>query len=587
MEFPCGALGLESPFYLERPPIELLCYQNIEMPGSLTRIKGPRHTGKSSLLVRLLSHAQRLQYRTVLVDFQAAEGAVYSDLSRFLRWFCGAVAWQLKLPANLDDYWDEETGAKLSATIYFEDYLLAAIESPIVLALNEVNRVFEHPEIACDFLPLLRFWYEQAKQESAQPGKVRLERGFQKLRTVVVHSTEIYVPLNIHQSPFNVGLPITLGPFDDAQIKALAGRYGVAFGEHQDDEQLTEQLKTLIGGHPYLLSVAFYYLRQGQRSLSQLIAEAPTAAGIYYDHLQACWAHIRAQPALAEVLRRVVSASDPVWVEGAIAHQLSSLGLVTLSGSTCRPVCELYRIFFAEQFAQRRDQVLNRQEASPVNLPVDRPESLPVNLPEILSMDIRGDDIQRLRAENEQLKVLANLDGLTQIANRRRFDQQIERVWQRSIEQPSRIALIMLDIDFFKLYNDTYGHMAGDFCLKQVAAVLRDRARKSSDIVARYGGEEFAVILPETDLSVAHKVASQLRAGIRVLNIAHRSSKLASKIITPSIGVAGILPKRGQSATDLIAAADAALYVSKQQGRDRITLSDTLSGYPLQRLGHE
>ncbi|MGB3572871.1 MAG: AAA-like domain-containing protein [Phormidesmis sp.] len=587
MEFPCGALGLESPFYLERPPIELLCYQNIEMPGSLTRIKGPRHTGKSSLLVRLLSHAQRLQYRTVLVDFQAAEGAVYSDLSRFLRWFCGAVAWQLKLPANLDDYWDEETGAKLSATIYFEDYLLSAIESPIVLALNEVNRVFEHPEIACDFLPLLRFWYEQAKQESAQPGKVRLERGFQKLRTVVVHSTEIYVPLNIHQSPFNVGLPITLGPFDDAQIKALAGRYGVAFGEHQDDEQLTEQLKTLIGGHPYLLSVAFYYLRQGQRSLSQLIAEAPTAAGIYYDHLQACWAHIRAQPALAEVLRRVVSASDPVWVEGAIAHQLSSLGLVTLSGSTCRPVCELYRIFFAEQFAQRRDQVLNRQEASPVNLPVDRPESLPVNLPEILSMDIRGDDIQRLRAENEQLKVLANLDGLTQIANRRRFDQQIERVWQRSIEQPSRIALIMLDIDFFKLYNDTYGHMAGDFCLKQVAAVLRDRARKSSDIVARYGGEEFAIILPETDLSVAHNVASQLRAGIRVLNIAHRSSKLASKIITPSIGVAGILPKRGQSATDLIAAADAALYVSKQQGRDRITLSDTLSGYPLQRLGHE
>ena len=579
MEFPCGALDLESPFYLERPPIESLCYQNIEMPGSLTRIKGPRHTGKSSLLVRLLNHAQRLQYQTVLVDFQAAEGAVYSDLSRFLRWFCGAVARQLKLPANLDDYWDEETGAKLSATIYFEDYLLAAIESPIVLALNEVNRVFEHPEIAYDFLPLLRFWYEQAKQESAQPGNVRLERGFQKLRTVVVHSTEIYVPLNIHQSPFNVGLPITLGPFNDAQIEALAGRYGVAFGDYQDGEQLTEQLKTLIGGHPYLLSVAFYYLGQGQRSLSQLIAEAPTAAGIYYDHLQACWDCIRTQPVLAEVLQRVVSAPEPVWVEGTIAHQLSSLGLVTLSGNTCRPVCELYRIFFAEQFAQRPVQVSDRQETSP--------ESLPDGPSEGLSIDLRGDDMQRLRAENEQLKVLVNLDGLTQIANRRQFDQQIERVWRQSIEQSSRVALIMLDIDFFKLYNDTYGHMAGDFCLKQVAAVLRDRARKSSDIVARYGGEEFAVILPETDLSVARKVASQLRAGIRSLNIAHRSSKLASKIITPSIGVAGVLPKRGQFATDLIAEADAALYVSKQQGRDRITLSDTLSGCPLQRLGYE
>ena len=134
----------------------------------------------------------------------------------------------------------------------------------------------------------------------------------------------------------------------------------------------------------------------------------------------------------------------------------------------------------------------------------------------------------------------------------------------------------MLDIDFFKLYNDHYGHLAGDFCLKQVARVLGDRIGRSTDTVARYGGEEFAVILPETSLEAATKIASQLRVGIRALNIAHETSKLADKIVTASIGVASVVPQPGQLFSDLIAAADAALYVSKQQGRDRVNTSNAL-----------
>ena len=415
MEFPCGALALDVPHYIERPPIESQCFENLETPGSLTRIKGPRHTGKSSLLVRVLARAKDLNYQSAFVDFQAAEDSVYSDLARFLRWLCAAVARQLKLPAALDDYWDDETGAKLSATLYFEEYLFERVDGPIVLALNEVNRVFEHPEIARDFLPLLRFWYEQAKQGSS----------FQQLRTLVVHSTDVYVPLNIHQSPFNVGLPITLTPFDLRQSQQLAERYGVTF-KHAKDHQA---LRALVGGHPYLLSIAFYYLGQGQLSLSQLLAQSPTPAGIYRHHLQACLDAMEGQPALIEGLQRVVTTSVPVEVEPALAYQLSSLGVVVLEGSACRPACELYRLFFAQH-----------------GLHVRTPSA----------------DLQRLRAENEQLKALANLDGLTQLANRRVFDEQIKADWERAIRHSSVISLIMLDIDFFKPYNDTYGHLAGE-----------------------------------------------------------------------------------------------------------------------------
>ncbi|MEM9162797.1 MAG: AAA-like domain-containing protein, partial [Cyanobacteria bacterium P01_F01_bin.4] len=367
LEFPCGALALGSPLYIERPPIESLSYQSIETPGSLTRIKGPRHMGKSSLLVRLLAHGQKQGYKTALVDFQSAEDAVYSDLPRFLRWFCTAVARQLKLPPRLADFWDDETGAKLSCTIYFEDYLLEVIDTPIVLALNEVNRVFEHPEIARDFLPLLRFWYEQAKQADA----------FQKLRTLVVHSTDIYVPLNIHQSPFNVGLPIHLSAFDQEQVKTLAARYNVSLSDSAEQQALM----ALVGGHPYLLSIAFYYLAQGQLSLSQLTQTAATPAGVYSNHLQACLETLQQQPLLTEALRQVVVSPEPVALDAAYAHQLASLGIVTLEGNTCRPACELYRLFFTHHGLSAAPQETR---------------------------------FQALEAENKQLKVLAHVDGLTQ-----------------------------------------------------------------------------------------------------------------------------------------------------------------------------
>ncbi|MEM8807482.1 MAG: AAA-like domain-containing protein [Cyanobacteria bacterium P01_G01_bin.38] len=527
LEFPCGALALGSPLYIERPPIESLSYQSIETPGSLTRIKGPRHMGKSSLLVRLLAHAQKLGYQTAMVDFQSAEDAVYSDLSRFLRWFCTAVARQLKLPPRLTEFWDDETGAKLSCTIYFEDYLLETIDTPIVLALNEVNRIFEHPEIARDFLPLLRFWYEQAKQADA----------FQKLRTLVVHSTDIYVPLNIHQSPFNVGLPIQLSAFDQQQVQALADRYDVSLTGSAEQQVLV----SLVGGHPYLLSIAFYYLAQGQLSLSQLTQTAATLAGVYSNHLQACLETLQQQPLLTDALKQVVLSPEPVELAATHAHQLASLGIVTLEGNTCRPACELYRLFFAHHG---------------------------------LSDTSQENRFQELEAENEQLKVLAHLDGLTQIANRRAFDQRLTLEWQRAFKSRLPLALIMLDIDCFKLYNDTYGHLAGDFCLQQVAQVLRDRARQASDLVARYGGEEFAIILPQMNLHEATQFAYQIRAGILELNIVHGTSTVGRKVVTSSIGVASIVPQRDQPCSTLIAIADAALYISKQQGRDRVTVSN-------------
>lgn len=245
LEFPSGPLPISSPFYIQRPPIEELAYQEICKPGSIIRIRAPKRTGKSSLLLRIVARATAQGYHTVSLDFQQADSGIFSSLDKFLRWFCANISQQLQLKPLLNDYWDEEIGSKVSCTLYFRGYLLEQIDQPIVLALNEVNQIFEYQKIAQDFLSLLRSWHEVAKQDEA----------WQKLRIIVVHSTEVYIPLNINQSPFNVGLTIKLPPFTQDQIQALAERYQLPWSQNE-----AEQLMGLVGGHPYLIQLALYHL---------------------------------------------------------------------------------------------------------------------------------------------------------------------------------------------------------------------------------------------------------------------------------------------------------------------------------------
>lgn len=200
LEFPNGSVSLDSPFYVERVPHDNRCYQEISNPGALIRIKGSRQIGKTSLMNRILVRALQQDYKTAFLDFQQAEETVLNNLNKLLRWFCASLARQLKLEPKLNEYWDEDLGSKMSCTLYVQEYLLESMSNPIVLALEEVSILFENAQISQEFLTLLRSWYERAK----------IDLRWQKLRLVLVQSTEVYVPLNINQSPFNVGLGIEL-----------------------------------------------------------------------------------------------------------------------------------------------------------------------------------------------------------------------------------------------------------------------------------------------------------------------------------------------------------------------------------------
>jgi diguanylate cyclase (GGDEF)-like protein len=176
-----------------------------------------------------------------------------------------------------------------------------------------------------------------------------------------------------------------------------------------------------------------------------------------------------------------------------------------------------------------------------------------------------------LKRHRDTLEALSTRDGLTGIPNRRRFDEVLMVEWLRGQREGTSMSLIMIDIDHFKLYNDNYGHIEGDDCLKKVATYLANSMSRPADFIARYGGEEFAVILPMTDHDGAVTVAETLLEQIRKLNLPHRSSLVAERV-TISLGVATVLPTRETSSTILIDRADKALYASKIAGRNRFTI---------------
>lgn len=344
ISFPSGPVALNSPLYINRPLIEELAFSEISQPGCLIRIKAPRKMGKSSLLNRMIADAKDRGYKTVYVNFQETDETVFTKLDKFLRWLCANISRQLNLIPRLDDYWDEDMGSKVSCKIYFEAYLHKQIDTPILLALDEVNRVFEHPNIAQDFLPMLRFWHEQAKQN----------RNWEKMRFVVCHTTEVYVPLKLNQSPFNVGLSITLPQFTLEQVEDLAQRYGLDWLTSNWGVQALATLKAMVGGHPYLVNLALYYLRRTEIALSELLQKATTPSGIYSEHLRSHLAILTEQPQLASAMRQVVTAEESVLLEAITAYRLESMGLIQLDGNHATPSCELYRLYFQEQLREEK-----------------------------------------------------------------------------------------------------------------------------------------------------------------------------------------------------------------------------------------
>jgi DNA-binding CsgD family transcriptional regulator len=333
-DVPGRPMWLESSFYL-KPSLEDRCCEEVLRPGQLIRIRAPQMFGKTSLLYRILDLAQKKGYKTIGLNLRYdVDESAMSSLATFLTWFCQEIATYLELPI------DHLPTTKAACNAYFQQQVLPRMDVPLVVALDEVEVLFEYPAIAQEFFAMLRGWHEKAKS----PG---IGAVWEKLRLIIVHSTDDYIRLNTAQSPFkNVGHIAWPKPLQIEKVKILVHRYGLQ--ELMAD--VIEPLRVLVGGHPYLIQQGLYSLWCRDTTGEDLLRNAPTSSGIYRGHFQDLAVKLEStigQSAnLVEALRKVLQDSGTAKLSQEEVFKLEGLGLVRPKDNQAHISCDLYRRYF-------------------------------------------------------------------------------------------------------------------------------------------------------------------------------------------------------------------------------------------------
>lgn len=555
-EFPSGPLAANSPLYIERDPFEQQATRAIRQSGCLLRLKAPRKMGRTSFLYRLMAEAKKFSYRVVVLNLRQVESAMFANLDTFLRWFCHAIAHQLGESSNPNEDWQHGIGSKLNCTAYLEQKILEPSKNPVVLALQELDLLFQYPQLVEEFLSLLRGWHEEAQ---------RLEN-WQKLRVILSYSTDCHLPSV--QTSLDIGVSLRLPEFTPTQVWQLAQRYNL--GDFNEDH--CDRLMSLLGGHPYLLAIALYHLSSRTMTLETLLQRASETNGIFGSYLRSHGLILQNNAELAETLYEVIHSPTGIFLDAGVGYQLESVGLIRVEADgRAYLACQLYRQFFATQLQQVQRPPLRNTGSMATDPLTHLPSAAVVPLEQFQHLEQR---LEVLEQQMRELQRLHRLDRVTQVMNRETFDARLRQVWEAFASNGQPVSLLLCGIDFFNVYLESCGPIQAEICLQQVARTIRACVDRTTEDIGLYGPSQFAVLLSHGTAEQALAVANQIRQDVEALGIRHSSNYMGwpTQVVTVSIGVASTLASSGQTAAQLLAMAENGYKQAERQGHNCIKL---------------
>lgn len=333
----------DSLIYLERTKIERICSDIIEQPGGLLRISSPQKMGKSLLLNRILEYKRKQDYIVIKIHLNIPGDNILNNYESFLKWLFCHINKHYHMNLLKENHWNKSPDSNYNCTNYFEDNLLLVIQKPLVLAIDNFERLFEYEKLFDNFCRLLRSWHDMSKQNDAL-GKI-----WKKFRLVLVYSTDDYPKLNINHSPFNVGFAQEISGFDELEIKELVKRYNL---DKQLQKQDLARIRKLFEGHPYLIQKTFEYLKKitiqnHNIFLEKFLKLAATEEGIFRTHLRQLFCDLKNEPELEIAYKKILLNQDPVFIKCTVGFKLKSLGLVKTIGNGYAVSCDLYRQYFS------------------------------------------------------------------------------------------------------------------------------------------------------------------------------------------------------------------------------------------------
>lgn len=331
LEVPRGAVRLESKFYVKRPQEDSFI-RHVDSPGAILRIRGPRQFGKTSLLTRVMAHAAERQYNIIAIDFQELDEETMKNLDTLLWEFCCFFAEEFDLEDELDKYWSRSRSRKQVSTSFIEKEILRKQDEPLLLALDEADRLFRYTEVSTEFFLLLRSWHEKSK--------VPNRKEWEKFRLALSYSTEAKLAIqDLNASPFNVGEEAKLVPFTNDQVIELMRLHGINW----TPDQLND-IMTLLAGQPYLVRRALYLLAKGEYPYQPLIDNADKHDGPFSDHLRHHLINLKQYDEAVEAMQEIIArgrCNDPI-----MATRLEATGLVKGSPPNMEPANGLYATYF-------------------------------------------------------------------------------------------------------------------------------------------------------------------------------------------------------------------------------------------------
>jgi hypothetical protein len=305
----------------------------------MIRLKSPRQMGKTSLMMRLLHQAEQQGDRVVYLSLEQVTEQAWSSSDQLMHWFCASVCLKAQHKFQQADYASltQMVGSTLATQEYFESYLLPDLATALTISLDAVDRLFEYPHLYNNFFSLLRSLHESGKHNEI----------LSKLRLIVSHAAEVYVPLDINRSPFNVGISVEMGEFTSDQVALLAAKHQLNWTQPE-----ITSLMNIIGGHPFLIRLAMFEVASGKISVSDLLASATSREGIFYlRHLAKIENIFNHQPDLLAAMVGVLSNRDSSALSQRVKAQMEGLGLVQVKGDSIVLRFELYRQYFTNLFA--------------------------------------------------------------------------------------------------------------------------------------------------------------------------------------------------------------------------------------------
>lgn len=594
-------LYLKSPFYIFRSPLEEIATYQLKQPGTFVYVAGGQNTGKTSLILQILDFSNQNAYQTIYLNLK--EISILPDLSLdyLLKWLCKKVTQQLKIPTKIEELWQENLGSKINTNLYFENYILQEINTPVVLAIDNLDHLWNHIKFAEDFLLLLKFWHQQSWQDET----------WKNLRILLATSLENADQLNFNNSPDTGEVLIKLPTFNPQQVEQLAHRYGLTWFQAEFAQKVIQYL----GGNPYLLQTTLSNIAnyspaplEQQQHLEYILKHPSTEIGIYQTHLETILNTLHTDLQLKNAVRNILTNSPEIQLAPQLRLKLEDLGLIQPESSEIMISSQLYQHYFQEQLHQEPDKTEVQQfSAPPCHLPHSQ---LPffVNQSYLHRQTHKFLSSKHLNYLSEHPSLIgiyptsADLHptpSLTWTENNVESESQLEpyltQVWQQLSLEKLPLSMIICAIDAFEQYEIIHQQQVRKFCLIKIEQTIRNLVKPIPHFMVSNESSQWVILLPETKAITAFFWAEKIRQQIKQLTIIGQGCAITKSLptapmLTVSLGVTCSIPSSSLTPHLMLEETKQTLLRTQKRGGDAVKISSMfnvgfLSDFKLDELG--